>query len=55
MLRQISFGIASLNKYITHNEAVERFRSRFLMAGMAAFFAAPLVTAAAFLIRRLYW
>lgn len=50
MLHQLSFGIASLNTFITHNHAVEHFRSRFLLAGSLSFFATPIVTFAAFLI-----
>ncbi|MDR1506339.1 MAG: hypothetical protein LBI67_04490 [Treponema sp.] len=50
-----SFGIASLNTYIQHNQKIENRRSRFLVAGTVAFIATPIVTIAVFLIRLLNW
>jgi hypothetical protein len=48
-----SFGIAALNKYINHNREIEAYRGRFLLAGILAFVATPLVTVGVFLIRHL--
>jgi hypothetical protein len=47
-----SFGIASLNKYINHNQRIETYRSRFLWAGMMSFIAVPIFTIGGFLIRQ---
>jgi hypothetical protein len=53
MHHQFSFGIASLHKYIGHNQKIESCRSRFLLAGMLVFIATPLFTIGAFLIHHL--
>jgi hypothetical protein len=53
MRHLFSFGIASLNAYIRHNQKIENYRSRLLTAGTVAFIAAPIVTIVVSLIHLL--
>jgi hypothetical protein len=50
MLHLFSMGIASLNTHIQHNQKIEKYRSRLLVAGAMAFIATPITTVAVFLI-----
>jgi hypothetical protein len=53
MRRLFSFGVASLNTHIQHNQKIEKYRSRLLIAGATTFIATPIGTVTVFLIRLL--
>jgi hypothetical protein len=55
MRHLFSFGIATLNTYIRHNQKIMEYRGRLLFAGTLVLIATPIVTVAVFLIRLLNW